>query len=108
MIKELVSVRQQSVDRYARHLSKCCRNRLRSMHNGTFVEIERVNVGDISKTAKIINESEVVAADINHELQKLQYTTKANCELKEELERKTQAFRKICEIEYRINEELDV
>lgn len=106
-IKELVNIRKLSIERYEKYLSQCCRDRLRSMSNGTFVEVEGVKLNDASKIAKIINESEVATADIGLELQKLQYTIIANNAAKEELERKTQAFRKICEIEYRIDEDLD-
>lgn len=106
-IKELVNIRKLSIERYEKYLSQCCRDRLRSMSNGTFVEVEGVKLNDASKIAKIINESEVATADIGLELQKLQYTIIANNAAKEELERKTQAFRKICEIEYHIDEDLD-
>lgn len=107
MIKELVNIREQSMERYHKHLSKCCRDRLRSMKNGTFAEIDGLNLNDDSKTAKIINESEEITVKINYEMQKLQFTMQANSAAKEELERKCQTFRKICEIENRIDDDLD-
>lgn len=101
LAKELVQVRAVSTEIYEVQLKQSCKNRLRSMNDGTATKIKLPKFYDASTTAKLVDANEATLEDINRETLKYDYIRRENNNTTETLEHKMEKLRKLREIERR-------
>lgn len=104
MVKDLIRTREVSSKLYTKHLVKCCESRVRSMRNGTAVDIQLPKFYDARKTAKQIDASESVLDDIQSNIHGYKELRRNNDNATTELERKIEKLRKLRGIQQRIEQ----
>lgn len=103
LVKKLVHVRGVASKLYEEQLNKRCKDRLRSMCDGTAAGIKLPPIYDATKTAELVVKNEAILKDIHTATHEFQEMCRYNDNLDEKLERKAEKLRILRKIQQRIN-----